>query len=82
MIDDLGKQIGQLLKRQNDKDMPRVYFSQGITCLQESKNKMSAHEMEGVLVLLLLILCILFLTIQVKLKTEEWDKQGQRNGSS
>ena len=57
MIDDLAKQIGQLLKRQSDKDMPRVYFSQGITCLQESKNKMSAHKMEGVLVLILLILC-------------------------
>ena len=57
LIDSLAKVIGQLLKRQSDKDMPRVYFSQGITCLRDSKNKMSAHEMQGVLILLLLMLC-------------------------
>jgi len=56
-IDLFAKQIGQLLKRQSDKDLPRVYFSQGITCLRDSKNKMSAHEMQGVLIILLLILC-------------------------
>ena len=57
LIDELAKKIGEIMKRQSDKDMPRIYFSQGITCLRDSKNKMSAHEMQGVLILLLLMLC-------------------------
>ena len=57
LIDALAKNIGQVLKRQSDKDLPRVYFSQGITCLRNSQNKMSGHKMQGVLIILLLILC-------------------------
>jgi hypothetical protein len=53
-INAAAKKIGFLLKHQSDRDLPRCYFTHGVT----SNSRLQGHEQGGTLIVILLIFCM------------------------
>ena len=55
------KQYGKILQNQSDRNLPRLYFPQGIIPskhkMKKEGKKFSAHEHQGVIILVLFVIC-------------------------